>query len=230
MSTSPEVWPIDQIVEYVPLLERVCVCAKSLSCDFVQEAPDTPEYVEIGIEGGLPVSVNGVAMSPATMLAELNDLGGKHGVGRCDMVENRLVGMKSRGVYETPGGTILTEAVRELELLCLDRETIAEKDRLAIKYAELVYAGQWICPLREGKDKFMEEVTKTVTGSVKLKLFKGSVTVASRVSPYSLYREDIATFEEGNEIYNQADAAGFIRLYGLPHRVRAMMKQEQGEA
>ena len=163
--------------------------------------------------------MNGEVLSPAKLLAALNEVG-----GRIDMVENRLVGMKSRGVYEKPGGTILTAAVRELESLTLDRETMQFKDTLALKYAELVYAGRWFDPLRESLDAFMERVSSTTTGSVKLKLFKGSVSVASRKSPYSLYREDISSFEEGSGIYNQADAAGFIRLYGLPMRVRAMQQ------
>ncbi|KAK6913311.1 Argininosuccinate synthase [Dillenia turbinata] len=186
-----------------------------------QDAPDQPEYIVIGIVSGLPVSVNGKKLSPASLLAELNQIGGKHGIGRIDMVENRLVGMKSRGVYETPGGTILFTAVRELESLTLDRETIQVKDSLALKYAELVYAGRWFDPLRESLDAFMEKITSTTTGSVTLKLYKGSVNVTSRSSPYSLYREDISSFES-SDIYNHADAAGFIKLYGLPTRVRAM--------
>lgn len=181
-------------------------------------------YVEIGIVCGVPVSINGRELSPASLLAELNELGGKHGIGRIDMVENRLVGMKSRGVYETPGGTIMWAAARELESLTLDRETMQVKDSLALKYAELVYAGRWFDPLRQSMDAFMEKITATTTGSVTLKLYKGSVTVASRESPYSLYREDISSFENG-AIYNQADAAGFIRLYGLPTRVRAMLER-----
>ncbi|KAJ7945725.1 Argininosuccinate synthase [Quillaja saponaria] len=189
-----------------------------------EDAPNEPEYVEIGIESGLPVSVNGNKLSPASLLAELNEIGGKHGIGRIDMVENRLVGMKSRGVYETPGGTILFTAARELESLTLDRETIQVKDSLALKYAELVYAGRWFDPLRESMDAFMQKITETTTGSVTLKLYKGSVTVTSRKSPYSLYRQDISSFESG-QIYDQADAAGFIRLYGLPVRVRAMLEQ-----
>lgn len=140
------------------------------------------------------------------------------------MVENRLVGMKSRGVYETPGGTILFAAVRELESLTLDRETIQIKDSLALKYAELVYAGRWFDPLRESMDAFMEKITETTTGSVTLKLYKGSVSVTGRKSPNSLYRQDISSFESG-QIYDQADAAGFIRLYGLPMRVRAMLEK-----
>ncbi|XP_073158570.1 argininosuccinate synthase, chloroplastic-like isoform X2 [Henckelia pumila] len=187
-----------------------------------EEAPDQPEYVKIGIIEGLPVSINAQDLSPASLLSELNDIGGKHGIGRVDMVENRLVGMKSRGVYETPGGTILFTAVRELESLTLDRETMQTKDFLALKYAELVYAGRWFDPLRESIDAFMKEITKTTIGSVTLKLYKGSVCVTGRESPNSLYRQDISSFESG-EIYNQADAPGFIRLYGLPMRVRAML-------
>ncbi|KAK4492664.1 hypothetical protein RD792_003484 [Penstemon davidsonii] len=188
------------------------------------KAPNEPEYLKIGIVEGLPVSINGKELSPASLLAELNEIGGKHGIGRIDMVENRLVGMKSRGVYETPGGTILFTAARELESLTLDRETIQIKDVLALKYAELVYAGRWFDPLRESMDAFMKEITKTTTGSVTLKLYKGSVSVTGRESPNSLYRQDISSFENG-DIYNQADAAGFIRLYGLPMRVRAMLEK-----
>ncbi|GMY09837.1 argininosuccinate synthase, chloroplastic-like [Fagus crenata] len=189
-----------------------------------EEAPEKPEYIEIGIESGLPVSVNGKDLSPASLLAQLNEIGGKHGIGRIDMVENRFVGMKSRGVYETPGGTILFAAVRELESLTIDRESMQLKDSLALKYAELVYAGRWFDPLRESMDAFMEKITETTTGSVTLKLYKGSVSVTSRKSPYSLYRQDISSFED-SQIYDQADAAGFIRLYGLPTRVRSMLKQ-----
>lgn len=180
--------------------------------------------MNIGIVAGIPVSVNGKELSPATLLSQLNEIGGRHGIGRIDMVENRLVGMKSRGVYETPGGTILFSAVQELESLTLDRETIQVKDSLALKYAELVYAGRWFDPLRESMDAFMENITKTTTGSVTLKLYKGSVSVTGRQSPNSLYRQDISSFESG-DIYNQADAAGFIRLYGLPMRVRAMLEK-----
>ncbi|CAA6668306.1 unnamed protein product [Spirodela intermedia] len=190
-----------------------------------EDAPDSPEYLEIGFVAGLPVTVNGQELSPAALLAELNELGRRHGIGRIDMVENRLVGMKSRGVYETPGGTILFAAARELESLTLDRESLQVKDTLALKYAELVYAGRWFDPLRHSMDAFMERLTETTTGSVTLKLYKGSVSVAARRSPFSLYREDISSFENG-DIYDQADAAGFIRLYGLPTRVRAM--QESG--
>lgn len=199
---------------YFSKLNLTCLKSCIMSC----------RYLEIGIESGLPVSLNGKTLSPATLLTELNEIGGRHGVGRIDMVENRLVGMKSRGVYETPGGTILFAAARELEFLTLDRETIQVKDSLALKYAELVYAGRWFDPLRESMDAFMQKITETTTGSVTLKLYKGSVTVTGRKSPFSLYRQDISSFE-GSDVYDQADAAGFIRLYGLPMRVRAMLEQ-----
>ncbi|KAL2529293.1 Argininosuccinate synthase [Forsythia ovata] len=191
-----------------------------------KDAPNQPEYVKIGIVEGLPISLNGKELSPASVLSELNEVGGRHGIGRIDMVENRLVGMKSRGVYETPGGsrTILLAAARELESLILDHETMQIKVILVLKYAELVYAGRWFDPLRHSMDAFMKEITKTTTGSVTLKLYKGSVNVTGRESPYSLYREDISSFESG-QIYDQADAAGFIRLYGLPMRVRAMLEK-----
>ncbi|OAY72325.1 argininosuccinate synthase, chloroplastic isoform X1 [Ananas comosus] len=189
-----------------------------------EDAPDQPEYIEIGIMSGSPISLNRKVLSPASLLTELNEIGGKHGIGRVDMVENRLVGMKSRGVYETPGGTILWTAVRDLESLTLDRETMQVKDMLALKYAELVYAGRWFDPLRESMDAFMDKITETTTGTVTLKLYKGSITVVSRKSEHSLYREDISSFENG-QIYDQADAAGFIRLYGLPTKVRAMLNK-----
>ncbi|GMN58723.1 hypothetical protein TIFTF001_027807 [Ficus carica] len=167
-----------------------------------EDAPNEPEYLKIGIVSGLPVSINGMELSPASLLSELNQIGRRHGIGLVDMVENRLVGMKSRGVYETPGGTILFTTVQELESLTLDRETMQVKDSLTLKYAELVYAGRWFDPLWESLDAFMKNITKTTTGSVTLKLYKGSVTVTSRTSPFSLYRQDISSFESG-EIYEQ---------------------------
>ncbi len=181
-------------------------------------APETPEKVTIEFEAGAPVSVNGVAYSPAKLIEKLNAIGGKHGVGRVDLVENRLVGIKSRGVYETPGGTLLVTALKALESITLDRDTAHEKERIATRYAELVYNGQWYSPLREGYDAFMNSVTDTVTGSVTLKLYKGSVTVVGRKSPYSLYSQDLASFNMTG--YNAADAAGFIRLFGLQLRGR----------
>ncbi len=189
------------------------------------DAPDTPEYVQIGFERGEPVSVNGKTLGPVQLLAELNTLAGKHGIGRVDMVENRLVGMKSRGVYETPGGTLLFFAHRELESLTLDRETMHFKELAAVKYGELVYYGQWYTPLREALDAFVDSTQQTVTGSVRLKLFKGNLTVAGRESAHSLYREDLATFG-ADEIYNQRDGEGFINLFGLPLKVRGMLNKK----
>ena len=187
-----------------------------------ESAPDTPEYVTLEFEAGVPVALNGEALSPASLLSALNELGGAHGVGRVDMVENRLVGMKSRGVYETPGGTILHLAHRALEQLCLDRETLHYKELVAHKYAELVYYGLWFSPLKEALDAFVEATQRTVVGTVRLKLYKGSCTVVGRKSPYSLYREDFATFG-ADEVYDQRDAAGFINLIGLPLKIRTMV-------
>ncbi|XP_058775931.1 argininosuccinate synthase, chloroplastic-like [Vicia villosa] len=204
---------------------------ENYGCDVACFTADVGQIVKIRLrefgllKSGLPISLNGKTLSPASLLTELNEIGGRHGIGRIDMVENRLVGMKSRGVYEIPGGTILFAAAREMEFLTLDRETIQVKDSLALKYAELIYAGRWFDPLRESMDAFMQKITETTTGSVTLKLYKGSVTVTGRKSPFSLYRKDILSFES-SEIYDQADAAGFIRLYGLPMRVWAMLEQD----
>lgn len=186
-----------------------------------EDAPDTPEYIEISFEEGTPVKLNGKALSPATLIKTLNEIGGKHGIGRVDMVENRLVGMKSRGVYETPGGTILMRAHKELEQITLDRDTLHYKDVLAQRYAEMVYFGQWFTPLREALDAFFEVTQKHVTGTVRLKLYKGNIITAGKKSIYSLYREDFATFGKDN-VYDQSDAAGFITLFGLPLKVAAM--------
>ncbi|BCV24370.1 MAG TPA: argininosuccinate synthase [Firmicutes bacterium] len=188
-----------------------------------EKAPDTPEYVEIAFEAGEPTAVNGVAYGPVELVEKLNALAGKHGIGRVDLVENRLVGMKSRGVYETPGGTILTFAHRELEYLTLDRETMHYKELIAAKYAELVYYGLWFTPLREALDAFVAVTQKHVTGTVRLKLYKGNISVAGRTSPYSLYREDLATFG-ADAVYNQKDAEGFINLFGLPLKVQGLLK------
>ncbi len=185
-------------------------------------APDKPQYVEIEFDKGTPVGVDGKALSPVRLLEKLNQIGGAHGVGRVDLVENRLVGMKSRGVYETPGGTLLLTAHRELESLTLDRNTMHYKDILAGKYAELVYNGQWFTPLRYAMDAFVDSTQTRVTGTVRLKLYKGNVIVAGRKSPYSLYREDLATFGE-DAIYNQKEAEGFINLFGLPSKVEALL-------
>jgi argininosuccinate synthase len=187
-----------------------------------EKAPDTPEYVTIDFEHGAPMAVNGVGLSPATLIQTLNEIGGRHGIGRIDLVENRLVGMKSRGVYETPGGTILFEAHRELESICLDRDTLHYKELIAARYAEMVYNGQWYHPLRVALQAFIDQTQLHVNGQVRLKLYKGSVIVAGRTSSWSLYREDFATFGQ-EDVYNQSDATGFIRLYGLPMKVTALL-------
>lgn len=179
-----------------------------------EKAPDAPEYVEIEFKSGDPVAVNGKQFSPAALIKALNVLGGKHGVGRIDMVENRFVGMKSRGVYETPGGTIIHAAHRDLEGICLDREVMHQRDAMLPRYAAAVYNGFWYAPEREAMQAFMDKTQERLTGTVRLKLYKGNVYPVGRKSPYSLFRADLATFER-DEVYNQADAAGFIRLNGL---------------
>ena len=189
-----------------------------------EKAPDKDEYVELEFEAGVPVAVNGEKLSPAALLEKLNEIGIRNGVGICDMVENRLVGMKSRGVYENPGGAIIVYAHKELERLCLDRATMHYKEMIAIKYAELVYDGMWFSPLREALAAFVDETQKTVTGTVRLKLYKGNIMSAGTNSPYSLYSKEYVTFG-ADEVYNQADATGFITLFGLPLTVRALMKQ-----
>jgi argininosuccinate synthase len=190
-----------------------------------EKAPNKPEYVTIDFQQGMPKRVNGVAMGPISLMETLNELGGRHGIGRSDLVENRLVGMKSHGVYETPGGTILVEAHQALEQLCMDKETLHYKQQAALKYADLVYNGQWYTPLRAALDAFVEITQQNMTGQVRLKLYKGSVILAGRRSPFSLYREDFATFGE-DDVYNQADAEGFIKLFGLPLKVHAMLDLE----
>lgn len=189
-----------------------------------ETAPDKAEYVELEFEQGVPVAVNGKKMSPATIVETLNEIGIHNGVGICDMVENRLVGMKSRGVYETPGGSIIYYAHNELENLCLDRATMSYKQLVGIKYSELVYDGMWFSPLREALAAFVDETQKTVSGIVRLKLYKGNIMSAGAKSPYSLYSQEYVTFG-ADEVYNQADATGFINLFGLPLTVRALMKQ-----
>ena len=192
-----------------------------------EEAPDEAEYVSIDFEKGVPVALDGVKMNSVDLVWKLNELGGKHGVGIIDIVENRLVGMKCRGVYETPGGTILYTAHEMLEQLCLDKYTQHYKQRMALEFADLVYNGQWYSPLREAMSAFCTETQKTVTGTVKLKLYKGNIIGAGMTSPYSLYDPEIATFEE-DDVYNQADSAGFIALFGLPTKVYAKMKAKNG--
>ncbi len=186
-----------------------------------EAAPEAAEIVELAFESGTPVALNGKPLSPAAMIAALNTIGGAHGIGRADLVENRLVGMKSHGVYETPGGTILLAAHQEIESLVLDRETMHFKDIIAVKYAELVYNGLWFTPLREALDAFVDSTQGPVTGKVRLKLYKGNIISAGRTSPFSLYREDFATFGQ-EDVYDQSDAEGFIRLYGLSLKVRAL--------
>ncbi|QQO09217.1 argininosuccinate synthase [Breznakiella homolactica] len=189
-----------------------------------EQAPDEAEYVEIQFEKGIPSAVNGKKMNGVDLIKTLNQIGGTHGVGIVDLVENRVVGMKSRGVYETPGGSILYYAHQELEHLCLDRQTYAFKQTVGQKLGEVIYGGLWFTPLREALSAFVDETQKTVTGTVKLKLYKGAISAAGASSPYSLYNASIASFETG-ELYNHADAKGFIRLYGLPILVKALMEQ-----
>jgi argininosuccinate synthase len=193
-----------------------------------EEAPDTPEYVTITFEQGYPVAIDGQQMDPVPLVEHLNALGGKHGVGRTVMLENRLVGMKSRGVYETPGGTILMTAHQELEHLTLDKGTMRVKDQLAQQYADLVYNGQWFTPLRESLDAFVDKTQEVVTGDVRLKLYKGACEGVGFKSPYSLYQEDLATFGE-DDVYEQADAEGFIRLFGLGQKVANQRARQAGE-
>ena len=193
-----------------------------------EKAPDKATYVEIEFEQGTPVTLDGEKMSPATMLKKLNDLGGKNAIGIIDLVENRVVGMKSRGVYETPGGTILYAAHKELEYLCLDKQTQSFKSIVSNKFAELVYSGEWFTPLFEALLAFVESTQKTVTGKVKLKLYKGNIIPAGAESKYSLYNESLASFTTG-ELYNHKDAEGFINLFGLPLKVNALVKKMNGE-
>jgi argininosuccinate synthase len=192
-----------------------------------EQAPDVPASVEIDFEAGVPVAVDGRRLEPVALLERLNRLGGEHGVGRIDLVENRYVGMKSRGVYETPGGTILHVAHRALESLTLDRELLHLRDSLVPRYAEMVYYGYWYAPEREALQTFMDAAQRDVTGTVRLRLYKGNVAVAGRRSPRSLYRQDVVTFE-ADEVYRQKDAEGFIRLNSLRLRIRALRDQPQG--
>lgn len=189
-----------------------------------EKAPDTPTYVELEFEKGVAVKVDGKEMEPVELLTYLNKVGGENGVGIQDICENRVVGMKSRGVYETPGGSILYYAHRELEYLCLDKQTQSFNEIASNKFTELVYSGEWYTPLREALSAYFDSVNETVTGKVKLKLYKGNIIPAGAESPYSLYNESIASFTTG-ELYNHKDADGFINLFGLPLKVRAMMKQ-----
>jgi len=194
-----------------------------------ENAPSDPLYTEIAFEKGVPVAIDGEPMGPVSLLERLNQVGGQHGVGRVDLVENRLVGMKSRGVYETPGGSILYAAHQGLESICLDRETLHYKLLVGQRYAELVYYGWWFSPLREALDAFVSKTQERVSGTVRIKLHKGTCQVVGRKSPYSLYREDFATFGR-DSVYHQRDAEGFINLFGLPLKVRALLDHGNGEA
>ncbi len=193
-----------------------------------ENAPDDPMYAVIDFEQGVPVSVDGMAMGAVELLTHLNEVGGAHGVGRADLVENRLVGMKSRGIYETPGGTILYAAHQGLESICLDRDTLHYKELAANRFAELTYDGRWFTPLHESLRAFVGKTQERVTGSVRVKLYKGQCTVVGRRSPLSLYREEFATFGK-DDVYDQSDAQGFINLFGLPLKVKALVDMENGE-
>ena len=192
-----------------------------------EQAPDTPEFVEITFDKGCPVALDGQDMNPVELLQKLNELGGKNGVGTIDIVESRLVGMKSRGVYETPGGTILFKAHQDLEKLVLDRDTISFKNQVALKYAQLVYDGLWFTPLKDALDAFVDSTQDVVTGVVKMKLYKGSAVPVASKSKYSLFNESFATFGE-DDVYNQSDAEGFINLFSLPMKIRAINCKENG--
>ena len=191
-----------------------------------EKAPDEGEYVSLTFEKGVPVAINGEKKKVSDIIRDLNALGGKHGIGIIDIVENRVVGMKSRGVYETPGGTILMEAHTQLEELILDRDTLAYKKLVATKFADLVYEGKWFCPLRESLQAFVEKTQERVTGEVKMKLYKGNIIKAGTTSPYTLYSESLASFTTG-ELYDHKDATGFINLFGLSMKVRAMLDAER---
>jgi argininosuccinate synthase len=191
-----------------------------------QEAPDHEEVVAIGFVEGKPVSVDGMQLEPVQIVELLNDIGARNAIGRIDLVENRFVGIKSRGLYETPGGTLITTAHRELEALTLDREVMHYKQQVALKYAELVYFGLWFTPLREALDAFVDNTQKHVTGTVSLSLYKGNIAVAGRHSPYSLYSDDLSSFTMGDS-YDQKDAKGFIQILGLPARTRARLLQKK---
>lgn len=191
-----------------------------------EKAPDRDTYINLHFEQGVPTALDGKAMDSVELLKALNKVGGENGIGIIDMVENRLVGMKSRGVYETPGGTILYKAHDALETICLDKETQHYKQKMALTFADIVYNGQWFTPLREALSAFVDQTQKTVTGDVKLKLYKGNIILAGITSPYTLYDEQVATFSQ-DEVYNQKDAEGFINLYGLPIKVKAMLDKQR---
>ncbi len=191
------------------------------------QAPDKPAYITLHFEKGIPTMLDGKKLGAVEMIEALNKVGGENGVGLADLVENRLVGMKSRGVYETPGGTILYEAHRQLETICLDKATMHYKQLVAVKFGEMVYDGQWFTPLREALSAFVSKTQETVTGDVKLRIYKGNVTAAGITSPYSLYSENIATFDDDGGAYSQKDSEGFINLFGLPIKVKALLEQKK---
>ena len=193
-------------------------------CNTLENAPDKATYITLTFDKGIPVALDGIAMNGVELIEALNKIGGENAIGIMDMVENRLVGMKSRGIYETPGGTILYKAHKDLEELCLDKATAHYKETIALKFADLVYNGEWYTPLREALSSFVSKTQETVTGEVKLKLYKGNLVNAGMTSPYSLYSEEYATFGEDG-VYNQKDSEGFINLYGLPTVVNSKMKQ-----
>ncbi|NLK95706.1 MAG: argininosuccinate synthase [Clostridiales bacterium] len=201
-----------------PNYEKILELSKTL-----EAAPDKATYITLSFEKGIPVALNGKKMGGVQLIEELNKIGGENAIGTVDMVENRLVGMKSRGVYETPGGTILYRAHKDLEEICLDKETAHYKEQIALKFADIVYNGQWFTPLRESLSAFIDKTQETVTGEIKLKLYKGNIVNAGMTSPYSLYSEEYATFGE-DAVYDQKDSAGFINLFGLPTVVNAKMK------
>jgi len=192
-----------------------------------EDAPDKPDYIEIGFEKGVPARLNGKALPAVELFTELNRLAGAHGIGRVDIVENRVVGMKSRGVYETPAGTVIFKAHQALESICMDKHIMHYKDSVAVKYAELVYNGMWFTQLRKALDAFVQTTQERVTGTIRLKLYKGNIIIAGRKSPFSLYREDYASFGE-EDVYNQEDAQGFIQLFGLPQKVEALLAIDGG--
>ncbi|MDR0946283.1 MAG: argininosuccinate synthase [Ruminococcus sp.] len=192
-----------------------------------EQAPDEAQYITLTFEKGIPVALDGETLDGVTLIKKLNKIGGKNGIGLADIVENRLVGMKSRGVYETPGGTILYAAHEMLETITLDKMTARAKQKIAIEYADLVYNGQWFTPLREAYSAFVDKTQETVTGEVKLKLYKGNIINAGITSPYTLYDEEVATFDE-DEVYNQKDSEGFINLFGLPIKVKAKLDAKRG--
>jgi len=194
-------------------------------CNTLENAPDNPSYIKLKFEKGIPVELNEEKLDGVSLIEKLNKIGGENAIGIIDMVENRLVGMKSRGVYETPGGTILYKAHKDLEEICLDKETAHYKQQVALKFADLVYNGQWFTPLREALSAFIDKTQETVTGEITLKLYKGNIINAGMTSPYSLYSEEYATFGE-DAVYNQNDSSGFINLFGLPITVKAKMEEK----